>query len=966
MKITFQNASENITEAMETGRNQRSKRDITRTAKSMSAYELTLTSTSEKSLMVGERSNREKGTTLAEIQQKAESADVAIQQDYMTLMSNTLSEEDYAKLEEEGFRFSDMDPEEAVTIVDKIKAELVKSGQHIVGYTDDLDVETLSQAIGSESLARAIRDSFKQADIPMTEENVNKVVQAWDMTKNLKTPTGGSYHYMIDNELPPEIWNFYLAQSSGAGEGEYSQSGYYAEDVQGYYSQSAALAGYQQRGDADSKLSEQIDKVIKQAGMQVTEENRQAAGWLLFRDLPLTPENLKHLQEVKSVTFPVEQKSFAKAAVTAISRGENPIRGNLAKEENIYEKANDILEKYGNLTDRKQLEEIRLRMTAEVNVKLLKSGFAIDTAPMEELLEAIRQAEAEVAARYFPRDEQAVSKYETYQATNRIVEQLPTMPVQLLGSMPIVGNDATTLENFHEKGLELKQRYDKASESYEALMTAPRRDMGDSIKKAFANVDDILQDLGYDTNDENRRAVRILAYNRMEMSVENIALVKNADEQVRSVVEKMTPAATLKMIRDGVNPLEATFEELNQYFDDLPESYEDAAESYSRFLYGLEKQKEISAQERESFIGIYRLVRQIEKTDGAAIGALVNTQAELGFSNLLSAVRSGKFKSMDVKVTDELGMMEEMVQKGVTISEQIAKGFVTKVQGMLKEISYTGEAKESYQQMELEQIRMAAKADNESLALLQRGELPANAGNLLAAQALMSKGKSPFEEWKNRAKNDTADELYHKLVNVWETMEDKERFAEDYETLLEETLQNVEDMSIMEAVSSLDVKQFQLLHKQLSVAASLARKEEFILPMYIGEELANVHVTLNRQAGTKGSVNLSVDLSKEEHVEAYFVLKNRDLSGFLVGNTQSEVMKLRQAADIFIDSLRQESSYQLIDGGLKIFSTNQVPANMNINEQTMDGIEESGRPNNAELYQVAKEFLQAMKQQKTR
>ncbi len=966
MKITFQNASENITEAMETGRNQRSKRDITRTAKSMSAYELTLTSTSEKSLMVGERSNREKGTTLAEIQQKAESADVAIQQDYMTLMSNTLSEEDYAKLEEEGFRFSDMDPEEAVTIVDKIKAELVKSGQHIVGYTDDLDVETLSQAIGSESLARAIRDSFKQADIPMTEENVNKVVQAWDMTKNLKTPTGGSYHYMIDNELPPEIWNFYLAQSSGAGEGEYSQSGYYAEDVQGYYSQSAALAGYQQRGDADSKLSEQIDKVIKQAGMQVTEENRQAAGWLLFRDLPLTPENLKHLQEVKSVTFPVEQKSFAKAAVTAISRGENPIRGNLAKEENIYEKANDILEKYGNLTDRKQLEEIRLRMTAEVNVKLLKSGFAIDTAPMEELLEAIRQAEAEVAARYFPRDEQAVSKYETYQATNRIVEQLPTMPVQLLGSMPIVGNDATTLENFHEKGLELKQRYDKASESYEALMTAPRRDMGDSIKKAFANVDDILQDLGYDTNDENRRAVRILAYNRMEMSVENIALVKNADEQVRSVVEKMTPAATLKMIRDGVNPLEATFEELNQYFDDLPESYEDAAESYSRFLYGLEKQKEISAQERESFIGIYRLVRQIEKTDGAAIGALVNTQAELGFSNLLSAVRSGKFKSMDVKVTDELGMMEEMVQKGVTISEQIAKGFVTKVQGMLKEISYTGEAKESYQQMELEQIRMAAKADNESLALLQRGELPANAGNLLAAQALMSKGKSPFEEWKNRAKNDTADELYHKLVNVWETMEDKERFAEDYETLLEETLQNVEDMSIMEAVSSLDVKQFQLLHKQLSVAASLARKEEFILPMYIGEELAKVHVTLNRQAGTKGSVNLSVDLSKEEHVEAYFVLKNRDLSGFLVGNTQSEVMKLRQAADIFIDSLRQESSYQLIDGGLKIFSTNQVPANMNINEQTMDGIEESGRPNNAELYQVAKEFLQAMKQQKTR
>ncbi len=42
------------------------------------------------------------------------------------------------------------------------------------------------------------------------------------------------------------------------------------------------------------------------------------------------------------------------------------------------------------------------------------------------------------------------------------------------------------------------------------MMTAPRKDMGDSIQKAFRNVDDILEDLGLETNDSNRRAVRIL------------------------------------------------------------------------------------------------------------------------------------------------------------------------------------------------------------------------------------------------------------------------------------------------------------------------------------------------------------------------------------------------------------------------------------------------------------------------
>ena len=80
----------------------------------------------------------EKGKSLIELQQEAANTDVAVQQDYMTLMSNSMSEEDYAKLQEEGFDFGSMDPEEAVTIVDKIKAELARSGQHIAGYTDDL------------------------------------------------------------------------------------------------------------------------------------------------------------------------------------------------------------------------------------------------------------------------------------------------------------------------------------------------------------------------------------------------------------------------------------------------------------------------------------------------------------------------------------------------------------------------------------------------------------------------------------------------------------------------------------------------------------------------------------------------------------------------------------------------------------------------------------------------------------
>ena len=180
----------------------------------------------------------EKGKSLIELQEEAGNVDVAVQRDYMTVMSHTMSEEDYAKMQEEGFDPGAMDPEDVVTIVDKIKAELVRAGKNIVGYTDDMDVSKLTAALGSEVLARSVVDSFREADVPLTKENLSAVSRAWAMNAELAPLGEGSYNYLIDNEMEAEIWNLYLAQSSGADRGGNSAK-FYAEDVQGYYAQSA-------------------------------------------------------------------------------------------------------------------------------------------------------------------------------------------------------------------------------------------------------------------------------------------------------------------------------------------------------------------------------------------------------------------------------------------------------------------------------------------------------------------------------------------------------------------------------------------------------------------------------------------------------------------------------------------------------------------------------------------------------
>ena len=282
----------------------------------------------------------EKGKSLIELQQEAAGADVAVTQDFMTVMSNTMSEEDYAKMQEEGFDPGSMDPEEVVTIVDKIKAELARAGQNIVGYTDDLDMSTLVAALGSQTLAQAVADSFRSSDVPLTKENLGAVSQAWAMGSQLRPMDEGSCRYMIDNEMEAEIWNLYLAQNSGAGKNMGAPK-FYAEDVHGYY---AVNAGTRGKGGApaagaapNGELQKQIDGIIEQSGREVDEESRKNAAWLLDKGLPVTADNLNRLEDLQEVELPVTEEDFAKAAAAAVADGKSPIHASIGGNPAAYD-----------------------------------------------------------------------------------------------------------------------------------------------------------------------------------------------------------------------------------------------------------------------------------------------------------------------------------------------------------------------------------------------------------------------------------------------------------------------------------------------------------------------------------------------------------------------------------------------------------------------------------------------------
>lgn len=129
------------------------------------------------------------------------------------------------------------------------------------------------------------------------------------------------------------------------------------------------------------------------------------------------------------------------------------------------------------LTARRVLEETRLAMTTEANRALLKRGISIDTKPLEELVEQLKEQENSYYKALLGESGKTAdsSMAELFEETTRKVSDLKQMPAYVLGMR---GYRLDTVNGLHEAGSALKNAMEKAGESYEALMTAPRRDLG--------------------------------------------------------------------------------------------------------------------------------------------------------------------------------------------------------------------------------------------------------------------------------------------------------------------------------------------------------------------------------------------------------------------------------------------------------------------------------------------------------
>ncbi len=902
-----------------------------------------------------------------------------------------MTEDDYHELSKEGFTIEDFEQERLARALERIKSQKVlkedslEAQAEIMKKTRETAEKIARACILDEGVAKQIVDRLLKADLPVTAENVERIVSAIKLAPSGNGLSENTMAYLIQHNLKPTIESIYKAEHSGN------------------------IAWKQENEEAFKELAGSIKQILKDANISIEEEALQEAKWLFERSLPITGENLRYKMSLSSITPELNDDMVITGAVNALKAGKDPRQGVLlSMEESHYkefieathqisektiDRATTYLSKQNNqsfdklslkflmqvqsdeieagrnaidnleaadinsITAKRQLEEIRLKLTVEAALKLSAKGISIETESISKVVEGLKQLEAQ----YYEKLGQEVdfdsqSQVDLLKQTVSAVDTLKQSPATVLSSSFDIRRQIS-LSRLYEISMKESGQLKNAGDTYEQLMTSPRADLGDSIKKAFESVDSLLKEIQLEPSTANQRAVRILGYNSIEITQDNVLAMKAYDAKVSEVMEGLKPAVTAALIKDGINPLTMNLDELSDTLNDyLKENGADSTDGFAKFLVELEANGEIDPAERESYIGIYRLLHQIQKSDGAAIGAVVKAGGELNLKNLFTAIRTLKHGIIDERIDDEFGSLVKATGYSNSITAQIDAAYygerlvrkiqneitpstlkemmslsdssaydstleelsetLTKVQGRLPSIQGDEGLMEEtlnqedflqkanlYASNRLEQIRELSNNSGEELRFLKDYGLPNSIHQIVAAKELINQNDSIYQNasklLQKKGREDTRKDPVASLNNKEELISSLEEF---YQSLL-----GASDEALLETdVTANGILELKRLKSMIQLNQGLNKKEHYNIPLITEDSITNINLTVIHGAKEEGKVYISYPSPSFGTVQAEFYANGENAKCFIMVEDRTALENFKENQELLLEALKNQ------------------------------------------------------------
>ncbi|MBO6109158.1 MAG: flagellar hook-length control protein FliK [Eubacterium sp.] len=856
-------------------------------------------------------------------------------------------------------------------------------------------------AIGQE-MSDVISRQIARSELAVTQANIDDLKKAAESVQSITDFTESALRFMVTNEnkvTPRSI------QDSMYGSGEVMIGGK-------HQGASAGKLGVpdDKTEDGFSEVSSQIEKMLlsedkaSDRGTEVIKEKMDIARWLYQNDLPVTKTSI----EQTSVINELKNMDTETLLGRIVSEMEDGILADNADLSNISrDEAAELVKRLVNSDDtaiknaypmpeseataRRRLEEIRLTMTVSAAREMTKLGITIDIGNLEEIVEGLRETERQNDLALFEETGLAPteSNMTAFKNTLDAASSVLASPVELL-SYTFESRKTITLTEISATGRTLAAGYGmqtasgipaqsdifkRLNNTYEAVGTQVRSDLGDSIRKAFSNVDSMLDEIGVEKTPENERAVRILGYNRMEITADSIMEMKTYDNRVNAVMSAMKPQVVKNMIEEGIDPLELSLDELEASINRIYSETGAEDVSFSRFLWKLDKQREITPEERESMIGIYRLLDKIEKSDGAVVGQLVNEGRELSLKNMLEATRTRRKGGIDARIDDETGVAQAAVSGVKKIDAQIMTAFISSEIPAVRDVispevikntvsedmtaweffdamaeissdaagsgaSAEAAVNREYYEMLAGELRENLDSKDQQLDdFLNGAGIPRTVRNIISAGDFYRSRMSGVRElWDEDESED-----------VIESFDDSDELEGIYENIEKNHLGALEKIKESDDITFDRMRDIQRMAGHISFYRQLRRHQMFEVPVVTERGVVDVNITLMEgEKDNKGRVEITMNSDELGKLVASLKLSGTRISGFITAEKTESTDVYAKMLDGFEKDL-EEIGFTMDGNSLITGSRNSLRVG-----------DEAAEAKNQDLYRIAKCFLRSV------
>lgn len=287
-----------------------------------------------------------------------------------------------------------------------------------------------------------------------------------------------------------------------------------------------------------------------------------------------------------------------------------------------------------------QINQIRTKLTVEAAQKISEqmplestklSEIAKELAQMEEATveEALKNAELPITETNKEIIKEVIQT-KTYIASNKDV---------VLDSQ-IATKEEVTLNELRSAFI-----------AYEENETLPEARFGEGLKTVEGQIESILASQGIEVSEVTVQAAKALISNGLDVTAESLEEVMQITLKVNTFLEEMTPYQTAVLLKEGLNPLNASINTILEWVSE--EKVEVLSQSIAESIVALEDEGSLNAEQKESLLGFYRIVQAVNNNREEVIGYLFKNELSLTMDKLQEATKYIHKKSHKEFVIDD-------------------------------------------------------------------------------------------------------------------------------------------------------------------------------------------------------------------------------------------------------------------------------------------------------------------------